>query len=92
MNPIFFIDELDKVSDSSRGEEIINTLIHLTDSTQNDTFFELSRQFFSVPDRDRRLNHDDRLGIARSNRGHHSVNAAGIERIGVGVIIGWRCN
>ena len=38
MNPIIFFDELDKVSDSRYGEEIINTLIHLTDTTQNDKF------------------------------------------------------
>lgn len=38
MNPIFFFDELDKVSNTRHGEEIINTLIHLTDSTQNDKF------------------------------------------------------
>ena len=34
MNPIIYFDELDKISDSYRGLEIINTLIHLTDSTQ----------------------------------------------------------
>jgi len=38
MNPIIFFDELDKVSDTKSGEEIINTLIHLTDSTQNEKF------------------------------------------------------
>jgi ATP-dependent Lon protease len=38
MNPIFFFDELDKVSNSRYGEEIINTLIHLTDETQNSKF------------------------------------------------------
>lgn len=38
MNPIFFFDELDKVSNSRYGEEIINTLIHITDGTQNDKF------------------------------------------------------
>jgi ATP-dependent Lon protease len=38
MNPILFFDELDKVSDTRAGEEIINTLIHLTDSTQNEKF------------------------------------------------------
>jgi len=38
MNPIFFFDELDKVSNSRYGEEIINTLIHITDMTQNDKF------------------------------------------------------
>jgi ATP-dependent Lon protease len=38
MNPIIFFDELDKVSTTSRGEEISNILTHLTDSTQNDHF------------------------------------------------------
>ena len=38
MNPIFFFDELDKVSNTYDGDDIINTLIHLTDTTQNDSF------------------------------------------------------
>ena len=38
MNPIIFIDELDKVSNTERGREIIGILTHLTDSTQNDSF------------------------------------------------------
>lgn len=38
MNPIIYFDELDKVSDTPKGEEIMNLLIHLTDSTQNDKF------------------------------------------------------
>lgn len=38
MNPIFFFDELDKVSTGRYGEEIINTLIHITDGTQNEKF------------------------------------------------------
>jgi len=38
MNPVLFFDELDKVSSSEKGEEIINTLIHLTDPTQNKNF------------------------------------------------------
>jgi len=38
MNPIFFFDELDKISTGRYGEEITNTLIHITDSTQNDNF------------------------------------------------------
>ena len=38
MNPIFFFDELDKISSSRYGEEITNTLIHITDNTQNDSF------------------------------------------------------
>jgi len=38
MNPVFLFDELDKVSDTSKGEEIINTLIHITDPVQNDRY------------------------------------------------------
>ena len=38
MNPVFLFDELDKVSATSRGDEIINTLIHITDSVQNDKY------------------------------------------------------
>ena len=38
MNPIIFIDELDKVSGSERGKEIIGILTHLVDSTQNNSF------------------------------------------------------
>ena len=47
MNPIIYFDELDKISDSYRGLEIINTLIHLTDSTQNDSFFD--KYFYDIP-------------------------------------------
>ena len=35
-NPIFFFDELDKISQTPRGEEITSTLIHLIDPTTND--------------------------------------------------------
>jgi len=38
MNPIIFIDELDKVSKTEQGKEIIGILTHLIDSTQNDSF------------------------------------------------------
>ena len=38
MNPIIFIDELDKVSRTEHGKEIIGILTHLIDPTQNDTF------------------------------------------------------
>ena len=38
MNPIIFIDELDKVSKTENGKEIIGILTHLIDQTQNDTF------------------------------------------------------
>ena len=38
MNPIIFIDELDKISKTENGKEIIGILTHLIDQTQNDTF------------------------------------------------------
>ena len=38
MNPIFYFDELDKVSDTYKGQEIIHLLTHLTDHSQNDKF------------------------------------------------------
>ena len=38
MNPIIFIDELDKISKTEHGKEIIGILIHLIDYTQNDSF------------------------------------------------------
>ena len=47
MNPIIFIDELDKVSKTEHGKEIIGILIHLTDPSQNDTFSD--RYFADIP-------------------------------------------
>ena len=41
MNPIFYFDELDKISQTESGKEIINTLIHITDFTQNDNFEDI---------------------------------------------------
>jgi len=38
MNPIIYIDELDKVSKTETGKEIIGILMHLIDQTQNDIF------------------------------------------------------
>jgi hypothetical protein len=38
MNPIIYIDELDKVSNTEHGREIIGIFTHLIDSTQNDSF------------------------------------------------------
>jgi ATP-dependent Lon protease len=38
MNPIIFIDELDKVSRTEHGKEIIGILTHLIDPTQNMAF------------------------------------------------------
>ena len=40
MNPVFYFDELDKVSDTPRGEEIIGILTHLTDTSQNSQFHD----------------------------------------------------
>ena len=38
MNPIIYVDELDKVSKTEHGKEIIGILTHLIDTTQNDVF------------------------------------------------------
>lgn len=38
MNPVIYFDELDKISDTPKGDEIVNLLIHLTDSSQNNSF------------------------------------------------------
>ena len=38
MNPIIYIDELDKISKTEQGKEISGILTHLIDSTQNDSF------------------------------------------------------
>ena len=55
MNPIFYFDELDKISDTQKGDEIIHLLTHLTDNSQNDKFqdnyfsginFDLSKALF----------------------------------------------
>ena len=44
MNPVILFDELDKLSDSFKGQEITGVLTHLTDSTQNTKF---SDKYFS---------------------------------------------
>jgi len=46
MNPILYFDELDKVSDTPRGEEIIRVLTHLTDPEQNT---EITDRYFNIP-------------------------------------------
>lgn len=38
MDPIIYFDELDKISNTPKGEEITNILIHLTDPVQNSHF------------------------------------------------------
>lgn len=56
MNPVIFFDELDKVSETPHGEEIIGVLTHMTDTTQNSQFhdkyfseleFDLSKCLFA---------------------------------------------
>ena len=55
MNPVIYFDELDKISDTPKGEEIAGILTHLTDTSQNNQFhdryfseidFDLSRCLF----------------------------------------------
>ena len=40
MNPVIYFDELDKISDTPRGEEITGILTHLTDTSQNSEFHD----------------------------------------------------
>ena len=49
MNPVIYFDELDKVSDTPRGQEIIGILTHLTDTSQNNQFHD---KYFSEIDFD----------------------------------------
>lgn len=49
MNPIIFIDEIDKISQTEHGREIVGILTHLLDPTQNDTFQD---KYFSGIDLD----------------------------------------
>jgi ATP-dependent Lon protease len=44
MNPVIYFDELDKISDTPKGEEITSILTHLTDTSQNNQF---SDKYFS---------------------------------------------
>lgn len=49
MNPVFYFDELDKISATPKGEEINGILTHLTDVTQNNQFHD---KYFSEIDFD----------------------------------------
>lgn len=40
MNPVIYFDELDKISNTPKGEEIASVLTHLTDTTQNNQFHD----------------------------------------------------
>ena len=49
MNPVIYFDELDKISDTPKGEEIAGILTHLTDTAQNNQFHD---KYFSEIDFD----------------------------------------
>ena len=49
MNPIIFIDEIDKISKTEHGKEIIGILTHMLDPAQNDCFQD---KYFSGIDLD----------------------------------------
>jgi hypothetical protein len=49
MNPVFYFDELDKISNTPKGEEITGILTHLTDTSQNAQFHD---KYFSEIDFD----------------------------------------
>jgi len=40
MNPVIYFDELDKISDTPGGQEIISVLTHLIDPSQNSEFYD----------------------------------------------------
>jgi ATP-dependent Lon protease len=47
MNPVIFFDELDKLSETPKGEEITGILTHLTDTSQNSQFHD--KYFSEIP-------------------------------------------
>ena len=72
MNPVFYFDELDKVSNTPKGEEIIGILTHLTDTTQNSQFhdkyfsnldFDLSKALFIFS-----YNHEEKVNPILKDR------------------------
>ena len=83
MNPIIYFDELDKVSDSPKGEEIIGILTHLTDTTQNDKYhdkyfseidFDLSKCLFIFS-----YNDDDKVNPILKDR-MYKINTKGYDK------------
>jgi ATP-dependent Lon protease len=75
MNPIIFIDEIDKISKTEHGKEIVGILIHLLDSTQNDCFqdkyfsgveLDLSKALFVLSYND--IDQIDRILLDRIHR------------------------
>ena len=83
MNPIFYFDELDKVSNTPKGEEIIGILTHLTDLTQNTQFhdkyfsnldFDLSKAIFIFS-----YNHEEKVNPILKDR-MYRIETAGYEK------------
>lgn len=83
MNPVFYFDELDKVSDTPRGEEIIGILTHLTDTTQNgqyhdkyfaDLDFDLSKALFIFS-----YNHEEKVNSILRDR-MYRIETKGYEK------------
>jgi endopeptidase La len=75
MNPIIFIDEIDKISKTEHGKELIGILTHLLDPAQNDSFqdkyfngidIDLSKALFIVSYNDPEL--IDRVLLDRIHR------------------------
>ena len=82
MNPVIFFDELDKVSETSKGQEIINLLCHLTDASQNMHFHD---KYFSGVDIDLSkatfifsFNHEDAVNPILKDR-MHVIRTEGFE-------------
>ena len=72
MNPVIYFDELDKISDTAKGEEIIGILTHLTDNSQNNKFydkyfadlhFDLSKAIFIFS-----YNYEDKINLILKDR------------------------
>ena len=82
MNPVIYFDELDKISETPKGEEIAGILTHLTDTTQNDKFhdkyfssidFNLSRAMFIFS-----YNDESKINPILKNR-MYKITAGGYE-------------
>lgn len=92
MNPVMYFDELDKVSDTPQGEEIISMLIHLTDRSQNTQFhdryfagvdFDLSQCMFVFSFNDINKVHPilrDRMNVIHCSGYNESDKKAILER------------
>lgn len=91
MDPVFYFDELDKVSDTPKGDEIYNILCHITDTSQNSKYqdkylqnidIDLSRAIFIFSFNDEeKINKIllDRLKIIRTS-GFNSKNKCEIAK------------